>query len=70
MKIVKITEKVPKEVILEDGIYAGVWGGYIIEVNFKGKTYELTTEEGVRGMGFKVAVTITDGVAVFETLKN
>lgn len=70
MKITKITEKLPKEVTLEDGLYFGVWGGYVIELQYKNKTYELTTEEGVRGMGFKVAVTIKNGVATFEEIKN
>jgi hypothetical protein len=39
-------------------------------MRYNGKTYELETEEGVRGAGFKVAVTIKDGVATFEELKN
>jgi hypothetical protein len=42
----------------------------MIEVHYKGKTYELKTEEGVRGMGFKVVVTIKDGVATFTELNN
>ena len=70
MKITKITQKIPKEIALEDGIYHGIWGGYVIEVNFKGKTYELTTEEGVKGIGIKVMIFITNGIATFETIKN
>ncbi len=70
MKITKITEKLPKEVTLEDGLYFGVWGGYIIQLEYKNKTYELTTEEGIRGMGIKVVVTIKNGVATFEEVKN
>jgi hypothetical protein len=69
-KILSIKEKVPTITTLPDGVYSGTWGGYVIDVNYKGKTYELTTEEGVRGMGFKVMVTITNGVATFDELKN
>lgn len=69
-KILKITEKVPKVTILPDGLYNGTWGGYGIELTYQGKTYELTTEEGVRGVGIKVVVTIKDGVATFDEIKN
>lgn len=70
IKIIKITEKVPVETTLEDGTYLGNWGGYIIDVLHENRKYELTTEIGVRGVGFKVVVTIKDGVATFESIKN
>jgi len=70
MKIKAIREKRPVETKLPDGMYMGTWGGYVIEVTYEGKTYELETEEGVRGTGIKVVVTIKDGVATFEDLKN
>ena len=69
-KILEIREKVPQVTTLPDGFYNGTWGGYVIEVHYKGKTYELTTEEGVKGMGFKVVVSIKDGVATFDEIKN
>ena len=69
-KITKITKKVPQEITLPDGIYTGKWGGYIIEVRYNENTYELTTEEGVRGIGINVVVTIKDGIATFGTIKN
>jgi len=69
-KILSIKERVPQVTTLPDGIYTGTWGGYCIVVRYKDKSYELTTEEGVRGMGFKVVVTITDGVATFAEVKN
>ena len=69
-KILKITEKVPVEVTLPDGIYQGTYGGYIINITYKNKNYELTTECGVRGGGFKVVVTIKDGIATFADLNN
>jgi hypothetical protein len=69
-KILSIKEKVPTITTLPDGSYQGLWGGYVIEINYKGKTYELTTEEGVRGIGFRVVVTIKDGDATFTELKN
>ena len=69
-KILSIKEKVPTITTLPDGLYNGTWGGYVIEVHYKGKTYELTTEDGVKGMGIKVVVTIKNGVATFDELKN
>lgn len=70
MKILSITEKQPVATTLPDGIYFGKWGGYVITVHYKEKTYELKTEEGVRGMNFSVCVTIKDGVATFEEANN
>lgn len=68
--ITKITERRPKETTLPDGIYTGLWGGSIITINYEGKDYECHTEEGVRGMGFKVVVTIKDGIATFVESNN
>lgn len=69
-KITAITEKVPQTAILPDGMYHGVWGGYMIEITTQRKTYQLTTELGVRGMGIKVIVEIKNGVATFDEVKN
>ena len=69
-KIVSVTEKIPQPTTLPDGIYGGVWGGYIIEVQFNNKTYHLATEEGVRGIGIKVIVTIDGDDKTFQELKN
>ncbi len=69
-KILSITEKVPVESTLPDGTYSGVWGGYVIELNYQGKTYQLTTEVGVKGMGIKVSVMVKDGVATFSEIRN
>lgn len=70
MKILSIEEKAPKATTLPDGIYFGTWGGSVIEVHYDKKIYQLTTEGGVRGFGFRVVVTIKDGIATFEGLKN
>ncbi|MES2628280.1 MAG: hypothetical protein V4616_04855 [Bacteroidota bacterium] len=69
-KITEIKKKVPLEATLPDGIYSGVWGGYVIEVNLNGEIYQLTTEQGVRGVNIKVVVIIKDGIATFESIKN
>lgn len=69
-KVISIAEKKPVASTLPDGSYSGIWGGYIIEFNYDGKTYELTTDEGVRGMGFRVIVNIKDGIGTFNDLKN
>lgn len=69
-KILAITEKIPNPSSLPDGVYAGIWGGYVIEVNYKDKYYELKTEEGVRGGGIKVMVTIKGDIMSFEEVNN
>lgn len=69
-KITSIKEKVPQVTTLPDGTYTGTWGGNTIEVRYKDKSYELTTEEGVRGMGYRVVVHIVDGVATFTSTNN
>ncbi len=69
-KVKSITEKVPQVTTLPDGLYDGVWGGYIIEMLYNGKKYDLTTEEGVRGINIKVVVQVENGVATFDTITN
>lgn len=69
-KIKSIKEKIPHVAKLPDGYYNGTWGGYIIEVHYKGRIFELETEEGVRGVGFKVVVQIENGVATFEEVNS
>jgi len=70
MKILQITEKIPQSSSLPDGIYQGIWSGYIIELKYNNKSYELKTETGVRGIGIKVIVTIKGEVASYETINN
>lgn len=65
-KIISITELVPTESSLPDGSYSGIWGGYNIDVNHNGKHYQLITDVSVLGFGYKVVVTITNGVATFK----
>ena len=69
-KIKSIKEKVPQISTLPDGYYNGTWGGYVVEVTYKGKVFELETEEGVRGIGFKVIVQVENGVATFDEVKT
>ena len=69
-KIKSIKEKVPQWTTLPDGLYNGVWGGYVIEVKYKDKTFELETEEGVRGMDIKVVVEVKDGVPSFDEVNS
>ena len=54
-KILKITEKVVevKPITLPDGNYIGTWGGNIINVYHDDTNYELETDEGVRGIGYR-----------------
>ena len=69
-KITAITEKLPIDTSIPDGLYNGVWGGYAIELRMNGKTYELTTEKGVKGIGIKVIVEVKDGIATFQEINN
>lgn len=69
-KIKSIREKVPQVTTLPDGYYTGTWGGYTIEIRCNGKTYELETEEGVRGVGYAVVVEIKDGEATFNEVNS
>ena len=69
-KVKSIKEKVPRIATLPDGYYSGKWGGYIIELIHNGKSYELETEQGVKGIGINVFVEIKDGVATFEKTSN
>lgn len=69
-KILSIKEKLPINVSLPDGVYLGVWGGNVIEFGFKGKTYELESDVGVKGFGYKVVVTIVNGDASYEEIVN
>lgn len=65
-KIKSIKEKVIQTSTLPDGYYKGIWGGSVIQINYKGREFELETEEGVRGIGFKVVVQVKNGVATFD----
>ena len=69
-KILSIKERIPTPATLPDGNYVGNWGGYLIVVHYKEKTYELTTDEGVRGVNYRVLVTIKDGVGTFVEINN
>jgi hypothetical protein len=71
-KIIKITEKITeiKPITLPDGNYLGTWGGNKIDVYHKGKNYELETDEGVRGIGYKVMVTIDKDDMTFVEINN
>ena len=69
-KVKSITEKVPQATTLPDGLYNGIWGGYVIEITSEGKHYELATEEGVKGIGIKVVVQIENGIASFDIVRS
>lgn len=69
-KVKSITEKVPQVTTLPDGLYYGTWGGYVVDIDYKSKKYELATEEGVKGIGIKVVVEIKNGVATFDKVQR
>jgi len=61
--ILSITEKI--HTTLLDGLYGGTCDGNIITIMYKDKTYECETN-----IGCNVVVTIKDGVATFQEIKN
>ena len=69
-KILSIKQKMPERTVLPDGVYIGTWGGCIIQLEYKGRTFELTTEVEVKGRGYSVVVNIIDGVATFNEVNN
>lgn len=69
-EILAIREKVPEITTLPDGVYTGTWGGNCITLSYKGKTYELETSEGVRGVGYKVMVQVENGKGTFTEINN
>lgn len=69
-KILKIEEQVPRPAKLPDGKYQGSWSAYTIKIYYNDHYYVLTTDEGVRGLGARVVVTIKGEDMTFEDLKN
>lgn len=69
-KIKSIKEKIPQIVTLPDGYYNGTWGGYVIDVQYNGKMFELETVAGIRGSGIKVIVKVENGEATFDQVAN
>jgi|JFJP01.1.fsa_nt_gi hypothetical protein len=69
-KIKSITEKIQTPSKLPDGIYIGVWGGYVIDIELGERNYLLLTEDGVKGINIKVAVEVQDGIATFDVVKQ
>jgi hypothetical protein len=69
-KITKVTESVPKETTLPTGVYLGMWGGHVIEVEYQGRKIHLHTEEGVKGMDVKVIVNVVGDEYKFVEANN
>lgn len=69
-KIKSITEKVPQITTLPDRLYNAVWSGFVIELSYGSKNYQLETEIGVKGIGIKVVVEVFEGIASFDTVNG
>lgn len=68
--VVKITEKVPKDVKLSDGIYQGNWCGSICTISYLGKDYDVHVEEGIRGMSKAIVTIRNNSISKVETIDN
>ena len=54
-KLVKIESEIP------DGIYSGLWSGYIVEFEYNGDKYEAEVDRGVRGLNIPCTISVNDG---------
>jgi hypothetical protein len=54
--------------LLPDGVYDGVWGGYVVRFTVDGIDYEAHTSEGIRTPRAKCKITITNGKLSVETV--
>jgi hypothetical protein len=69
-KVVAITEKVPQNTSLPNGWYKGVQGGYVVDVMYNGKDYQIKTDDGVRGFNISVVINIEGDNIEIHSLKN
>lgn len=57
--------------MLPDGEYEGVWGGYVVTVNFSfglgDLKIKMAASDGIRTVASPCVVTIKDGVATVKT---
>ena len=51
---------------IPDGEYQGVWGGYEVRVMIQDKTYQFTTNDGIRTMDAPCIVTAKDGKIIVK----
>ena len=54
------------EVHVQDGEYAGHWGGYIVRMYVNGKTIVFKTDVGIRSPSVAVTVKMKNGNATVE----
>ena len=59
-----------KALNLPNGLYTGIWGGYLIKFTYNGTNYELGTEDGIRGFNVNVIIESNDDELTFEEAKN
>lgn len=70
MKVISVTKNIPKESTLPDGYYYGTWSAYSVQVIYKEDSYNLTVNEGVRGIGYKVVVIVENGNYIIKQINN
>lgn len=50
-----------------DGIYGGIWGGYVVRFTIAGQTIEAKTSLGIRTTAAPCVVRVDGGVMTVET---
>jgi len=54
-KVEEVGENIP------NGVYPGIWGGYVVEFTVNGVQYKADTKDGVRGMNCRCSVSVHNG---------
>ena len=55
-----------KECPIPDGVYDGIWGGYICRVSLDGMKYDIRTDIGIRGRAVAAKVRVREGLVEIE----
>ena len=66
--IISIKDADQNDVQLPHGTYEGTFGGYTAMVNHQNVIFFLKTDKGVRGIGYKVKITISENENCFEII--
>ena len=57
-KLLSLSKKVSVDTTIPNGTYTGVWGGYVVQFEHDGETYEAKTDVGVKGINIPCTINI------------
>lgn len=58
--------RVDPNIVIPDGVYDGIWGGYRVRFYVDGVKYEANTSDGIRTPCAECTVTVKDGLITVE----